>query len=149
LLAAGVPEALAKKSASTADIAVALPVIDAAQATETDAPQVASAFTALGAELGLDWLTDQLGNLPSVSHWQAMERDSLLDDITTHQSTLAAHTLNGTGGDVRGWLSIHSEFAHSWQATIEDAQHAAVPDFSMFSMTCRKLNDLCRGLITG
>ncbi|MDH3641968.1 MAG: NAD-glutamate dehydrogenase [Gammaproteobacteria bacterium] len=148
LLAAGVPEALAKKSASTADIAVALPVIDAAQATETDPPRVASAFIDLGAELGLDWLTDQLGNLPSVSHWQAMERDSLLDDITTHQSTLAAHTLNGTGGDVRGWLSIHSEFAHSWQATIEDAQHAAVPDFSMFSMTCRKLNDLCRGLIT-
>jgi glutamate dehydrogenase len=149
LLAAGVPEVLAKKSASTADIAVALPVIDAADATDTDPPEVAAAFTALGTELGLDWLTEQLGSLPSVSHWQAMERDSLLDDITTHQSSLAAHTLNGTGGDVKGWLIENSQFAHSWRTTIEDAQHAAVPDFSMFAMTCRKLNDLCRGLIVG
>ena len=74
---------------------------------------------------------------------------ALLDDITTHQSSLAAHTLNGTHGDVSSWLSQNSQFAHSWRATIEDAQHAAVPDFSMFAMTCRKLNDLCRGLIAG
>ncbi len=149
LLSSGVPDVAVRKSTSIADIAVALPVIDAADATNTDPPRVAAAFSALGAELGLDWPTDQLSSLPSVSRWQSMERDSLLDDITTHQSSLAAHRLNGTGGDARGWLSMHGDFAHSWRATIEDAQHAAVPDFSLFSMTCRKLNDLCRSLIGG
>jgi len=146
LLASGVPEALARKSASTADIAIALPVIDAADFANTDPPQVAAAFTELGTELGLDWLSEQLSNLPSVSHWQAMEQDSLLDDITTHQSTLAAHTLISTGGDVKGWLAQNRQFTRSWRATIEEAQHAAVPDFSMFAMACRKLNGLCRAL---
>jgi glutamate dehydrogenase len=146
LLQSAVPEPLAHTSASSADIAVALPVIDAAERIDADPLQVAAAYTALGVELDLDWLTDQLGALASTSHWQAMERDSLLDDIITHQSSLAAHTLNDTGGDIQGWLSIHHEFAQNWRATIEDAQHAAVADFSMFSMTCRKLDDLCRSL---
>ncbi|MCZ6711184.1 MAG: NAD-glutamate dehydrogenase [Gammaproteobacteria bacterium] len=144
LRAAGVPDALARISASTADIAVALPVIDAAGLTDSDPTEVAAAFSTLGAELGIDWLSEQLNNFASVSHWQAMERDSLLDDLATHQSTLAADTLTTTGGDVTGWLAQNSQFSHRWRATIEDAQHAGGSDFSMFSMACRKLNDLCR-----
>jgi len=148
LRAAGVPETLARRSASTADIAVALPVIDAADTTDNDPPAVAAVFTSLGAELGLDWLIEQISILPTTSQWQAMERDALLDDITTRQSSLAAHTLNGTGGDVQGWLAQNSRFAHGWRAAIEAAQHATVPDFSMFAMTCRKLNELCQVLNT-
>ena len=119
-------------------------MIDAAGPAERDPTQVAAAFTELGGELRIDWLSEQLNNLASVSHWQAMERDSLLDDLATHQSTLAAHTLITTGGDVTGWLAQNSQFSHRWRATIEDAQHADASDFSMFLMACRKLNDLCR-----
>jgi glutamate dehydrogenase len=146
LRTAGVSDALARISASTADIAVALPVIDAAEFADSDPARVAAAFAELGTELGIDWLSEQLNNLASVSHWQAMERDSLLDDLATHQSTLAANTLITTGGDVAGWLAQNGQFTHRWRATIDDARHAGAPDFSMFSMACRKLNDLCRAL---
>jgi glutamate dehydrogenase len=121
-------------------------VIDAAEFADSDPARVAAAFAELGTELGIDWLSEQLNNLASVSHWQAMERDSLLDDLATHQSTLAANTLITTGGDVAGWLAQNGQFTHRWRATIDDARHAGAPDFSMFSMACRKLNDLCRAL---
>ena len=93
----------------------------------------------------MDWLTAQLSQLPTTSHWQAMERDSLLDDVTSHQGMLAARTLDGDAG-VDVWLSKHTSFQDNWNKTIEDAQQTAVQDFSMFAMTCRKLANLCRTL---
>ncbi|MCZ6619045.1 MAG: NAD-glutamate dehydrogenase, partial [Gammaproteobacteria bacterium] len=146
LVDAGVPEPLARNAANAADMAIALPVIDAADKTSTEPVEVAQAYATLGQELSLDWLTEHIGNLPSSSHWQAMERDSLLDDVTTHQGALAARSLNGGGGDVAAWLTEHEHFAAGWRSVIEDARHAAVEDFSMFSIACRKLNDLCRTL---
>ncbi|MFB3104704.1 MAG: hypothetical protein ACE1ZA_07210, partial [Pseudomonadales bacterium] len=146
LIEAHVPEPLARDAANAADMAIALPVIDAADRTSTEPVAVAQAYATLGRELSLDWLTEHLGNLPSSSQWQAMERDSLLDDVTTHQGVLAARSIYAEGSDVSIWLSEHEHFARSWRNVIEDAQHATVQDFSMFSIACRKLNDLCRTL---
>ena len=146
LIEARVPEPLARNAANAVDMAIALPVIDAADRTSTEPVAVAQAYATLGRELGLDWLTEHLGNLPSSSQWQAMERDSLLDDVTTHQGVLAARSIYAEGSDVSIWLSEHERFARSWRSVIEDAQHATVQDFSMFSIACRKLNDLCRTL---
>ncbi|MCZ6855360.1 MAG: NAD-glutamate dehydrogenase, partial [Gammaproteobacteria bacterium] len=140
---AGVPEPLARNAANAADMATALPVIDAADRTGTDPVAVAQAYAMLGEELSLDWLTEHLGNLPSNNQWQAMERDSLLDDVTTHQGVIAARSLYADGSDVVIWLAEHEGFVASWRGVIEEAQQAAVQDFSMFSIACRKLNDLC------
>lgn len=140
---AGVPELLARSTANAADMAIALPVIDAADRTGTNPVEVAQAYATLGEELSLDWLTEHLGNLPSNSQWQAMERDSLLDDVTTHQGVIAARSLYADGSSVVTWLAEHEGFVASWRGVIEDAQHASVQDFSMFSIACRKLNDLC------
>ena len=48
LAGAGVPGALARRSAHAADMAIALPVIDAADTTGAKPTEVASAFAALG-----------------------------------------------------------------------------------------------------
>ncbi|MCZ6460490.1 MAG: NAD-glutamate dehydrogenase, partial [Gammaproteobacteria bacterium] len=146
LVNAGISESLAKRSIAAAELALALPIIDAADKSDTPPARVAKVFSAVAGTLGLDWLTDQLGQLPAGSHWQSMERDSLLDDITTYQGVLAAHCLAESDGDVKAWLSSHGRFAGDWTRVLEDAQHASVQDFSMFSMTCRKLGDLCRSI---
>jgi NAD-specific glutamate dehydrogenase len=125
---------------------VALPIIDVAESTGAQLQHVAEVFSGVASELGLDWLMDQLSQLPASGHWQSMERDSLVDDITTHQGMLAARCLTQSGGDVRLWLTAQERFALDWGRLIEEAQQASVQDFSMFSMTCRKLGDLCRSI---
>jgi glutamate dehydrogenase len=148
LQARGLPEHLGLRHANAAVLAVALPIINAADNGNADLMQTLDAYARLGSALRLDWLTEQVVQMPSATHWQAMERDALLDDVTSHQGSLATRVLQHGGRDdpVATWLAANSEFTDAWRAAIESAQQAAVQDFSLFSMTCRKLNDLCRML---
>ena len=132
--------------ASNVTVLVALPIIDVAESTHTRPRRVAEVFSSVANELGLDWLMDQVAQLSSSSHWQSMERDSLVDDITSHQGMIAERCLTQSAGDVQPWLATQERFALAWRRVIDDAQQAAVKDFSMFSMTCRKLGDLCRSI---
>jgi len=144
----GLPEHVALRHANAAVLAVALPIIDAAEGGNADLMQTLDAYAQLGSALRLDWLTEQLVQMPSATHWQAMERDALLDDVTSHQGSLATRVLQDAQGTdkVAVWLAGNAEFTEAWRGAIESAQQAAVQDFSLFSMTCRKLNDLCRML---
>jgi glutamate dehydrogenase len=144
LLAAGVGEPLAKRTARASRTADALSIIDAADTTGLDAKAVGEVFVALSDRLQTDWLSDQLASLTAASHWQAMERDALLDDVMTQQGRLAVSVLSDAGGDIDAWLSDRAKFVAEWRRVIGDAQHATQQDFSMFAMTCRKLNDLAR-----
>ena len=149
LCTAGLPEAIAKQCAAANDIAVALPIIDAADGANAELLAVAQAYVELGQSLRLGWLREQLGDMTANSHWQAMERDSLLDDVATHQSRLAAAAVSHADGDIDQWMRSNQIFTQSWQRTIENIEHAGAPDFSLYSMTGRKLDDLCRGLVQG
>ena len=146
LTAAGVPEPLARRTARAVRLADALPIIDAADQTGAASVEVARVYVELTQTLSVDWLTEQLAALPSTSHWQAMERDALLDDVKTQQGVLAGRVLTDSQGDVPAWLAAQARFSADWRAVIADAQHASVQEFSMYAMTCRKLGDLCRSV---
>ena len=143
-LDAGVSETLAKRTARASRLADGLSIIDAADATGVDTIAAAGVFVALSDRLQTDWLSDQLATLTASSHWQAMERDALLDDVMTQQGRLAISVLCDAGGDLDAWLADQERFVGEWRKVIGDAQHAAQQDFSMFAVTCRKLADLAR-----
>ncbi|MGD8416795.1 MAG: NAD-glutamate dehydrogenase, partial [Pseudomonadales bacterium] len=142
LTEAGVEERLAKQTAKASRLADALSIIDASDATGEDAVKVAEVFVRLSERLQTDWLSDQLAQLSPGSHWQAMERDALLDDVMTQQGRLAVSVLADAGGDMDRWLADREAFVAEWRRVIGNAQHAAQQDFSMFAMTCRRLGDL-------
>ncbi|MCB1685931.1 MAG: NAD-glutamate dehydrogenase, partial [Pseudomonadales bacterium] len=146
LVAESVPEPLARHTARAVRLSDALPIIDAADQTGAPAGDVAKVYVELSQTLGLDWLSEQLAALSSTSHWQAMERDALLDDVKTQQGVLAGRVLTDSGGSVSDWIVSQERFAGDWRAVMADAQHASVQEFSMYAMTCRKLGDLCRSL---
>ncbi len=143
-VAAGVDEALAKRTARASRLADALSIIDAADTTGLDAIAVGEVFVSLSDRLQTDWLSDELASLTASSHWQAMERDALLDDVMTQQSLLAVSVLTDADGDLEAWLENRERFVSEWRRVIGDAQHTTQQDFSMFAMTCRKLGDLAR-----
>jgi NAD-specific glutamate dehydrogenase len=73
-----------------------------------------------------------------------MERDSLIDDMIMEQGRLTAAVHQAAGGDVPGWLAAREDFRSAWQRALADARQANVADFSLYSVTCRKLLDLGR-----
>jgi glutamate dehydrogenase len=101
-------------------------------------------YGALGERLSLEWLIGRLTQYPAASHWQTMERDSLVDDMIMEQGRLAAQVFRDADGDVDAWLADHGALVDGWRRIIDDAQHAATTDFSLFAVTCRKLIDLGR-----
>jgi len=139
-----VPEAAASQLAASADTATALTVVTAAETCGTTPVELVDVYAEVGQRLHLSWLTDRLAQLPPSSHWQIMERDSLIDDMVTEQGRLAAVIQQTTGGDVGAWLAARSGLVSAWDAAIDTAQHAGSQDFSLFAITCRKLMDLGR-----
>jgi glutamate dehydrogenase len=144
LKGAGVPDELAMRTARASRLSDALPIIDASNTTGVDTVTMGQIFVALSDQLQTDWLSDQLAALTPASHWQSMERDALLDDVMTEQGKLAISVLEEADGDMDAWLGARQSFVAEWRRVIGDAQHAAQQDFSIFSMTCRKLADLGR-----
>ncbi len=143
LIDAGMPIALAQKSAGAADLATLLPMIDMAQQRGCDETQLAQATAEVGAALQLDWLIDQLMGIATTSHWQAMERDTLMDDLYMRQNLLGAMVLEQADGNPENWLENHGSFRAAWHDTLEEAQHATSQEFSMYAILLRRLSDLC------
>jgi len=139
----GLPDEAAVELAGSADLATALTVISAAESCGADPVALVKIYAALGERLGLEWLIGRLAQIKPASHWQTMERDSLMDDMVMEQGRLAALVCEA-GGDVATWLDAHPQLLQGWQAIIEEAQHATTTDFSLYAVTCRKLIDLGR-----
>jgi glutamate dehydrogenase len=140
----GLPEATAEELAGSADLASALTVIAAAERCGAKPGNLVRIFGEVGQRLSLEWLITRLAQFPAASHWQTMERDSLVDDLVMEQGRLAALVHQESGGDVDAWLEANPTLSRGWHQTIEDAQHASAPDFSLYAVTCRKLIDLGR-----
>jgi glutamate dehydrogenase len=150
-IAAGVGADAAEACANAASLVVTLPVIDAAERRRVAPHSVGQVFATLNGALGIDWLADQLERMTPTSLWQALERDLVLDDLMTAHATLAAHIDAdvGSGDDgaaVDRWVGSRPQFARAWRAALQSAQGASSQDFSLLSMTCRKLGDLVRTL---
>jgi glutamate dehydrogenase len=152
---AGVAPAVAESCGNATALVTTLPVIDAAERRGAQPQAVAEIFATLNATLAIDWLADQLSVVVPSSLWQAMERELLLDDLMTDHALLAARInadllANGESGRdataIDRWLARQQSFARAWRAAIDGAQRAAGTDFSLLSMTCRKLDDLTRTL---
>jgi len=142
--------------ANAAALVTTLPVIDAAERRAAAPRVVAQVFATLNSALSVDWLVDQIASMTPSSLWQAMERDLLVDDLMTNHALLAASinadlVTSGTSGTdapaIERWLLDHQQFARAWRAAIDSAQRATTQDFSLFSMTYRKLGDLRRTLV--
>ena len=144
LLEHGLPESAADELAGSADLAAALTVTAAALSCGAEPRELVKIYGELRRRLDLEWMLNRLSQVPRNSHWQAMERDSLMDDLVMEQGRLAALVHQHAGGDVDAWLAANPILRNGWSRTVEDAQHASTTDFSLYAVTCRKLIDLGR-----
>src|SRR4029450_9463276 len=80
-MAAGVPRALALRIASADHLIAALDVAEVAEGAQRNFDEGSGGHVGVGGRLGLSRLRGQIDELPSDSHWQALAKAALGDDL--------------------------------------------------------------------
>ena len=118
-----------------------------AEATQRNFDEVSEVHVGIGNRLGLSRLRAQIDELPADSHWQALAKAALGDDLAGLQRALAQEVLrqgSGTPADLlAAWEANNTaalERAQRLLAELADSKGGA--DLSMLSVALRELRNL-------
>jgi glutamate dehydrogenase len=95
---AGVPEAIARRHAYQPALRHGPDIMAAARATGRDVVTVAAAFFDLGERLGLEWLEQEVLQLPAGTRVQRWAQQALLDDVLDARRVLSQKALEESPG---------------------------------------------------
>jgi len=146
---AGAPAELASRIASLEAHNASLDIVVLATEFKARVVDVARVYYEVGARTGLDWLRQQVEQLPVDGPWQAVARTGLRDNALRIHRRVAERVLarpahGGAQSRVKEWVdSLGEELAH-WQRTLADMRTAGTADFATLTVgveTVRKLAD--------
>jgi len=148
LAAAGVPEALAARVAIVDSLFAALDAVEVSAALKCDVDVVARLYFALGGRLEFPWLRTRIDRLATASHWQALAKAALRDDLASMQRQLTAVALRAAPSErdparlVALWEAAHKMLLERFGQVLADLRTAESPDFAMLSVAMRELRNL-------
>ncbi len=147
---AGVGEELAERVAATHQAYTALGIIQAAAQEEAPLEHVAKLYFSLGERLDLDWFSAQILAANVDNEWQAMARDTYLEDLEWQQRSLAVGALRYMCADgeveacLRQWEARQEPLLQRWREMLAELHATDTPDFTMFAVANRELLDLAQ-----
>ena len=97
LVAEGVPVEIARRHAFQSELVHGPDIIAVAHATGRSVLEVARGFFLLGERLELDWLEQQLEEMPATTRWQRWAQQSMEDDLFNIRRQLAETALAECG----------------------------------------------------
>jgi glutamate dehydrogenase len=146
----GVPAELASYTCGAVNLYSALGIIEAAQQTGQELGQVASAYFEVGEQLALNWFARQINGLPTNSHWEALARESLRDDLDWQQRALTVGVLNSQQKDeellvtLARWQTEQATLFSRWQSMLSELKSSDTMEFAMVAVALRELLDLAQ-----
>jgi glutamate dehydrogenase len=151
LVAEGVPRELANAIAHTDAMYSLLDIVEASSELKRPVTVAAAVYFTLAGKLSLNWVAAQVGKLPTDSHWQAMARASMRDDLANLQRQLTesvlqlspdANSLEGARQALTVWETHHAKaLAHMYEV-MDDLKTARDTDLAMLSVLLRELRVL-------
>lgn len=149
LVAQGVPATLASEVARHDAMYAVLDIVEMAQELKRDVGLAAQVYFALVGKLNLRWVASQITSLPFETHWQAMARAAMRDDLANLQRQLASGVLR-LSPDVQtceplleAWSAHHSKALIRMHEVMDDLNLARESDLAMLSVLLRELRVLC------
>lgn len=139
---AGLEADVARFAANAAELAACLPLQDAVSRANVELDAVVTALPKVSERLELNWLAGELREFSVSSHWQSMERESLLDDVLNVQCRLATAVVRDAGGRVDAWIAQNPRATATWLDVVQSAQSSGQGDFALYAIICRKLAGL-------
>ncbi len=150
LIANKVPETLATQITQCEFLFPATSFIEISERTGENLTAVVDVYYAVGEELQLNWLEKMINQLRVLNNWQALARETYLDDLSWQQRVLTANivtTIKKSGSAnarVRQWSELHGKSLHRAREMLHFLQSEPEPDYSMFSVVLRELQSLAQ-----
>lgn len=146
----GLSEQSANMVAMPSSLFSGLGVVEAASVCGESLRDVAEIFFHMSERLSLNWFALQISDVTIDTYWQAMARESFLDDMEVQVRSLTVSLLKRCPAGLSFneafdlWCNAHSELYNRWMAMILELQASKTTDFAMFSVAMRELFDLAQ-----
>ena len=112
--------------------------------------EVANLYFFMGERLELDWFAGQILASKVDNEWQALARDTYLEDLDWQQRTLAVGALRHMCDDrnlmacMKRWEEHEAPLLERWESMLTELHATEAPDFAMFAVANRELLDLAQ-----
>ncbi len=148
LIAAGVPDVLARQVAAMVSMLPVFDVVEVAQATGRAPETVMEASFGIEARLKLAWLRDRILELPRNDRWQTLARAALRDDLGTLARVLTQEVLEaGTAGfeeALAAWEAEHELAVRRCLAVMTEIEASHTYDTTTLPVALREVRNLVR-----
>jgi len=150
LIDAGINENLADFAAATHHLYAVMGIVEVANRTGESIVRVAKVYFALGERLQLHWFSRQMHNYQATTHWQALARESLQDDLNWQQLAIAGAVLaEGKPKDdaddlIESWFETNRYMVDRWMSLQTQMAATQIQDPAVFTVAIRELLDLAQ-----
>ena len=148
---AGVDDELANFVAGAPVLIASLNISEAAQKGEMPLLDVAQLFFRVGEVLGLTNFSRQVYEMKVESHWQAIAREGVLDDLASEQKAITVAILHcsqqreaESEACLDSWIEQRQPLVKRWQEALAELNSAQATEFAMYSVVLRELANLAR-----
>ena len=124
-----------------------LGIIESAFHCETSTEEVTQIFFMLLDRLNLNWFATQLSEVKVETYWQALARESYIDDLEVQLRKLTMAFIRLRNGrsledTYDAWMAESKYLVNRWKNMVNEVQSSQVTDYAMFSVALRELIDL-------
>jgi len=147
---AGLPESLIVSATRPASLYSGLSVAESARIANKPLHKVAKLYFSLGNYLSLPWFSNQISDLKVDNFWQAMARETYMDDLEAQLRSLTISLIRFVDDDekipgvIEHWSTQHQLLIGRWKSMVNELQAVSGTDFAMFSVALRDLLDLAQ-----
>jgi glutamate dehydrogenase len=112
--------------------------------------KVVDIYYSIGEQLQLNWLGKIINQLPVDNYWQALARETYLDDLAWQQRALtynvvsSGQSVTNAKSLVNAWVASNEEAISRASNMLAQLQGETQPDYSMFSIALRELLNLAQ-----
>ena len=148
---AGVPAALARRTAGMPSMLALFDIVEVASSTEHDQEDVLRVYFRLGSRLELNWLRDRIIELPRANRWQALARAALRDDLFNLYRELTRKVLDAGGAQDGGeaaidaWSERNAAALERSLGMVADVRASRIYDMTTLPVALREIRGLLRG----
>jgi glutamate dehydrogenase len=148
LVAAKVPEELARRVAIYKELFSTLDIVEVAKSEQMSVEDVSAVYFSLGEELDLHWMRDQIIALPRDNRWQALARAALRDDLHSQERLLTRDVLrqestkSDAGSRIAAWMTYNDAAVQRCRQVLADLKGGPKADFAMLSVAMREIRSM-------
>ncbi len=147
-VAQGVPQALAQRVARMETQVAGLDIVEVSAEAANAVETVAGIYFGVGGSLDLGWMSQQVAALPADSHWQALARVAMRNDLSSLARDLTRSVLKAgavatdTKALIAQWEARRTTQIARCQQLLADVRAAPVVDMAMLSVLLREARSL-------